>query len=322
MIEYMTKKKLSILIPTYNRASLLDICLSRLSLQGFDNSECEIIVSDNASPDSTKDVVKKYNVKYISNKKNIGFSANLDALLNEYNGEYFLFLGDDDEFIFNWDHIKKILNIDYDLYVFGANEDDVKSGNITNPIFSFIGDCIQKNSEEIKFFLKNYKQKSNSPHFFARINILCNKESKIFYDEKPIIVRMQSQLTELTSEKKGLYDKLATIKALLLELNLRELARKISGSLFGSIDSTYYWYEARKELKVHYSKNVATHWIDIIDKFGDYSRQELLRTTGVVRYNMYWFSKLYCRIFRYPGFSLYMIKNLIISNYRFYKSKS
>ena len=318
----MTKKKLSILIPTYNRASLLDICLSRLSLQGFDNLECEIIVSDNASPDFTKDVVKKYNVKYICNETNIGFSANLDALLDEYNGEYFVFLGDDDEFILNWEYIKNILNIDYDLYIFGANEENIKSGNITNHIFGFIGDCIQKNSNEFKIFLKNYKQKSNSPHFFARINIFSDPHSKIFYHQDQIISPIRFHSSKLESPKKSLIERFNSARVLLSDLNFNQRIIKIFYRFYGAIDPTYYWYEARKELKKYYPKNIALHWIKIIDKSGDYSRQELLRTSGVVRYNMYWVSKIYCRIFRYPGFFVYMIKSLIISNYRYYKSIS
>ena len=53
-------KLLTIAIPTYNRAALLDKQLAWLAIaiKGFE-SECEIIISDNCSTDNTPGVVKK-----------------------------------------------------------------------------------------------------------------------------------------------------------------------------------------------------------------------------------------------------------------------
>ena len=65
------KKLLSIAIPTYNRAHYLDLCLSQICKQLPGNEQdIELIVSDNASPDNTEEVVKKYidrgiDLKYI-----------------------------------------------------------------------------------------------------------------------------------------------------------------------------------------------------------------------------------------------------------------
>ena len=53
------QKLLTIAIPTYNRAALLDKQLAWLAtaIKGWE-SECEIIISDNCSTDNTPGVVK------------------------------------------------------------------------------------------------------------------------------------------------------------------------------------------------------------------------------------------------------------------------
>ena len=52
---------LTIAVPTYNRAELLNKQLAWLakSIKGYE-SECEIIISDNCSEDNTQEIVKKW----------------------------------------------------------------------------------------------------------------------------------------------------------------------------------------------------------------------------------------------------------------------
>lgn len=67
------KPLLSICIPTYNRANYLAKSLdSLICLPEFHSSEVEIVISDNASTDDTKQVVKTYSDKY----KNIYYYRN------------------------------------------------------------------------------------------------------------------------------------------------------------------------------------------------------------------------------------------------------
>ncbi|WP_153015052.1 glycosyltransferase family 2 protein, partial [Sulfurovum riftiae] len=88
---------LSICIPTYNRASYLDLCLQ--SLTHYDAEKVEILIQDNDSQDTTQEVVKKYrnlNIKYKKNEKNIGAVKNCWTLINRAKGKYIFFLTDDD----------------------------------------------------------------------------------------------------------------------------------------------------------------------------------------------------------------------------------
>ena len=97
-------KLLTIAIPTYNRAELLDKQLTWLSqaIQGFE-SECEILVSDNCSTDHTQSIISKWqniltNITFKSNKnpENIGVMRNIFHCLSSATTKYVWTIGDDD----------------------------------------------------------------------------------------------------------------------------------------------------------------------------------------------------------------------------------
>lgn len=100
----MTRPVLTISIPTYQRASYLDILLRQLSKEvGLlaDSSLVEILVSDNASFDGTKELVHLYlsrgvHLRYFCNAENIGSDLNIAQCYNEAKGRYVLIMGDDD----------------------------------------------------------------------------------------------------------------------------------------------------------------------------------------------------------------------------------
>lgn len=98
------KYLLSICIPTYNRAGYLKNCLDSIVVQLDDkrlNNLVEIVVSDNASEDNTRELVKKYqnnfdDIKYFRNEKNLGFDGNVINSVLKASGKYCWHLGDDD----------------------------------------------------------------------------------------------------------------------------------------------------------------------------------------------------------------------------------
>ncbi len=96
---------LTIAIPTFNRSNLLDNQLSWLSqaIQGCE-IECEILVSDNCSTDSTPDIINKWQTicqnisfKYHRNSENIGVMRNIAYCLEHAISEYIWVIGDDDD---------------------------------------------------------------------------------------------------------------------------------------------------------------------------------------------------------------------------------
>lgn len=89
------EKILTIAIPTYNRAALLDRALNSIFSQ-YDE-RIDVVVSDNASTDETSEVVKKYNnLRFFSNKENLGYDKNFIKCYEYANGKYVLLLGSDD----------------------------------------------------------------------------------------------------------------------------------------------------------------------------------------------------------------------------------
>lgn len=93
----MTSPKVSIVIPTYNRANDLIRALNSVCAQTF--SDWEAVVVDNHSTDNTEEVVKSYNdsrIKFfkVHNNGVIAVSRNLG--IKESTGEYIAFLDSDD----------------------------------------------------------------------------------------------------------------------------------------------------------------------------------------------------------------------------------
>lgn len=97
---------LSILIPTYNREPFLIKNIRLLSdyiRKGNLQAEIEIIISNNHSNDNTDRSIKLFQrnnsdilIHYFSQKENIGLEKNALFVLSKAEGEYVMFLGDDD----------------------------------------------------------------------------------------------------------------------------------------------------------------------------------------------------------------------------------
>jgi glycosyltransferase involved in cell wall biosynthesis len=95
-------KKLSICIPTYNRASCLEDCLnSILAASDKCRDRIEIVISDNAGTDNTKQVVEQFReryefIRYSRNNKNV-FDENFFITASLATGDYIWIFADDDK---------------------------------------------------------------------------------------------------------------------------------------------------------------------------------------------------------------------------------
>ena len=92
---------LSICIPTYNRASYLNVCLDRVVEQITIDMPVEVIVSDNCSTDHTLEVASKYLdlpfFRLINQPYNKGPMKNgLELVKDHANGLFCWYIGDDD----------------------------------------------------------------------------------------------------------------------------------------------------------------------------------------------------------------------------------
>jgi glycosyltransferase involved in cell wall biosynthesis len=104
--------KLSICIPTYNRAEYLKNCLNSILLaKSLTTLKFEVCISDNASKDKIIPIInfykkKKLAINYKRNSQNLGFGLNFYKVVKMAKGEFIWVIGNDD--LLYIDSLKKI----------------------------------------------------------------------------------------------------------------------------------------------------------------------------------------------------------------------
>ncbi|MFV0313146.1 MAG: glycosyltransferase family 2 protein [Dysgonomonas sp.] len=117
--------KVSIIIVTFNAEKTLKKAIQSVLNQTYKNIECLII--DGASTDSTVDIIRKYNVSYIS-EPDKGIYDAMNKGWKQAKGDWILYLGADDELVPN--SIETLINISSDAdVVYGDTILKFPSGN-------------------------------------------------------------------------------------------------------------------------------------------------------------------------------------------------
>ena len=137
----MGKVSLSIIIPAYNVAGYIEVCLDSILAQTF--ADFEVIIVDDGSSDATGEITDRYaymdsRIKVI-HQRNAGVSAARNTGIAAAHGEYFLFFDGDDfiepyacEEIYN-----AICDKDADVLIYGYHR--YRDGNVTEtcyPVFT------------------------------------------------------------------------------------------------------------------------------------------------------------------------------------------
>ena len=115
----LEKDGVSVIIPTYNRAELLERSVKSVQEQTY--KKWEIIVVDDGSTDNTEDIIKKLNdvrVRYIKNEKNMGAAASRNRGAEFAKYDYIAFQDSDD--VWRIDKLEKQMaymhqSTDYDM---------------------------------------------------------------------------------------------------------------------------------------------------------------------------------------------------------------
>ena len=144
----MSSIELSIAIPVFNGDKTIEETIESVASQILPG--VEIVVSDNASTDSTLEIVKglmrKYPfIKYFKNEENIGFDRNANLAVERSSGEFVWFLGDDD--LLAVGGLQRIINLITERPDLGAIFVnyclcDRKTGQITKEKYSPINDDV------------------------------------------------------------------------------------------------------------------------------------------------------------------------------------
>lgn len=162
----MTKPKISICIPAYNRPKYLKKAIESVLEQTFD--DFELIISDDCSPNNLYPVVSEYKdkrIKYFRQKNNLGFIKNWNFCLKQCSGEYIKIMGDDDTLLNDCieNQLTGFLNKNVDLVysnllIIDENDLDIDEINSKNIYKLFDSDKIIDGSDFIKkYFLGELK---------------------------------------------------------------------------------------------------------------------------------------------------------------------
>ena len=94
--------KLHLLMPTYNRARMLERTISTLYLQDADPALWHLTVVDNASTDGTRDYLdtcaaRWSNFDYVINERNLGLFGNLNRCMDLSRTQKFMIIHSDDD---------------------------------------------------------------------------------------------------------------------------------------------------------------------------------------------------------------------------------
>lgn len=97
----MNKKVLTVITITYNQEKYIEKCIESIVMQKT-NFDFELVISDDASSDKTRDIIKKYQKKYpniikpIFREKNLGSMDNFIETLNSVHTKYVALCDGDD----------------------------------------------------------------------------------------------------------------------------------------------------------------------------------------------------------------------------------
>ena len=221
-------EKVDILLATYNGEQYLREQLDSIMCQTYSNFR--LIISDDCSSDSTKEILEEYVEKdkriiVFSQEKNLGVVKNFEFLLKRVENKYFMFSDQDD--IWNENKIKKsikvieetgsdlvysdlevvdsFLNVTYSSYwkLKGFYKKIVKYNNFESLYLNnFITGCTMLSKKE---FIDEVLPLPNTSKFILHdywIPLILSQKHKITYIEEPLIKYRQHKNNKVGSKKK------------------------------------------------------------------------------------------------------------------------
>ena len=160
--------RLSLCIPTYKRAALLQEALCAIAAQWHElnpaqQGQMEVIVSDNDSPDETPELIARFcrehpalKLNYIRQKKNVGAGNNVVFLIPQAAGDFVLLLSDDD--ILLPGALRRIFSLtdqhpEMDAFCLNARTFANQVEEIKPPVFKIAEDKIIADPDQALLFL-------------------------------------------------------------------------------------------------------------------------------------------------------------------------
>jgi len=183
--------KLSICIPTYNRGAFIGETLESIVSQATD--EVEIVVSDNASTDNTKEVICEFlrrfsRITYFKWAENQGADRNYLKVVELAQGNYCWLMGSDDVLVpGSVERILKEIESQHDIYLCNRTECDRSLQPLRNEFWlkPQIGDRVFEFKENAQFAEYLYAAQSIGALFSYLSSIIVKRSSwdSIIFDE-------------------------------------------------------------------------------------------------------------------------------------------
>jgi glycosyltransferase involved in cell wall biosynthesis len=139
--------KLSVIIPIYNVEQYIEKCLNSLEKQNFQESEFEVIIIDDESPDKSliiaRELTKNKANSTVFSQKNKGLGGARNTGLDMAKGEYVLFLDSDDFILPHTLHsiVEIAIENKLDILEFGAQGVTMQGKIIYTKSFSSHNKC-------------------------------------------------------------------------------------------------------------------------------------------------------------------------------------
>jgi len=210
------KAKISIIIPTYNRANIISKAIKSCLKQTYNS--IEIFIIDDCSKDNTKEVIKKINdtrIKYIKLLKHKGASYSRNVGIKKAKGTYISFLDSDDVFLpeklklqlnnlinhnsdLDFCQVKRIVGEHQNIIPNKIQVNIIKNGNIPVKYDLYISTDTKRKMKLIKKYTNIYS-KTNNVH----IKIFENKGRDIlpFLTQMREVIHKYKYLCHLHSKK-------------------------------------------------------------------------------------------------------------------------
>lgn len=187
-------KKISIIIPTFNRKEYLKQCLDSILNQTYKN--LEIIIVDDCSLDGTEELILSYKdnrIIYLKNEKNSGAGDSRKKGYFCSTGDYIIFCDDDDYYIDN-NFFENSVNI------------------LNNPdILMICSNSYINQNNKMKFFKLNFENMINSKIYLENFQFKFSKPNSTFTS----IFRKESFEKQDIKNMKMLNDSSIYLRALL-----------------------------------------------------------------------------------------------------------
>jgi glycosyltransferase involved in cell wall biosynthesis len=215
MIQDITNKSnliLSICIPTYNRVGLLKESINAIVEQKstFNRNNIEIVISDNASTDGTKEYLSELikensdlSITYFRQAENLGPDANILNTVRLALGKFVYIVSDDDILVSG--AISKLISLineypNYDAFCLNFKTFDLDPFKVGKPILSLSNDLSIKTKDEALIFYSSWIT------FLSVISFRREAINTEFYREKIGTSLLQSYIfIDLISKENGVF---------------------------------------------------------------------------------------------------------------------